>query len=225
MRCCERKGPSYYFREDLPLALSHGTILDVETTGLEPSRSGIVCFGSISGSTLEIRCRARDSGADDFYRQLNAVLMVSPQPFYAYNAKFDASMLQKRVGYRGPRFIDLFEPWRSRAEAHNIKFPSLDELVRGPWDALPPQLVPVREEIPANAYLREDELQWLRKGRRFRREAWEFRGLVSGKDVPKLWRDYLNGEDEALVQIAEHNRQDLLKTLCLLTFLGRPLTA
>src|SRR5256885_16882498 len=111
MTRCERKGPSYYFREELPLALSHGTILDVETTGLEPSRNGIVCFGSISGSTLEIRCRTRDSRATDFHLELNRILTDSPQPFYAYNAKFDGLMLQKHVGYRGPRFIDLFEPW------------------------------------------------------------------------------------------------------------------
>ncbi len=221
----ELQGPAFACVEELPLLLKKGSIIDLETTGLEPGRSGIVCLGFVASSRMEIRARSRTSTANEFTAMLHSVVKNLPHPIYAYNAKFDSSMMKKHLGYRGPPLVDLFEPWRSRAEGYKLKFPSLDELVRGPWDALPPHMVAVRDEIPANVVLREDEMQWLRGSRSsYRRQAWEFKGQTTGKDVPRLWREYLKGRDEALREIGEHNRQDLIKTLCLLAFLGRPLT-
>lgn len=221
----ELQGPAFVSIEELPVVLKRGSILDLETTGLEPGRSGIVCLGFVCGSKLEIRARLRASTASEFNNMLRSIVKSLPQPIYAYNAKFDGSLIRKHLGYRDRALIDLFEPWRSRAESHKLKFPSLDELVRGPWDALPPHMVAMRDEIPANVVLREDETQWLKGGRNsYRRQVWEFKGQITGKDVPRFWREYQNGRDEALREIGEHNRQDLIKTLCLLTFLGRPLT-
>ncbi len=74
------------------------------------------------------------------------------------------------------------------------------------------------EELPLGA-LREDEEAWLRRGQRqcipprVRR--------ITGKEIPRLWREYqVKGDLEALRDIVAHNRQDLLKTLCLYLFLG-----
>ncbi len=211
--------------ERLPLRLGRGTILDLETTDLGAG-SGIVCLGSVHDNVLRILARGRHSSADEFHQYLTPLLQCLPQPFYAYNAKFDAGFLRRQLGYRGPRLIDLFEPWRSRAESRNKKWPSLDELIRGPWDELPPYRLPVRDPEPIDmGLLREDEAAWLKRGHgSWRRESFENRGAISGRDVPRLWRKYVGGDSEALRLIAEHNRQDILKTLCLIAFLGRPLT-
>ncbi len=220
----ELEGAAFVIRQELPVAVKSGTIVDLETTGIQPSKSHIICLGCVFGTTLEIRAKSRKATWKGFYNHLRPVVKALPRPFHAYNAKFDKGFLKRHLGYRGS-VIDLFEPWRSRAESRISKWPSLDELIRGPWDAIPPHMAPVRDaELPTPGVLREDEEKWLTRRGRWKRQAWEARGLITGKDIPRLWREYLKGDDEALRQIGEHNRQDLIKTLCLLAFLTRPLT-
>jgi hypothetical protein len=221
----EPNGPAYVHRGNLDVELRRGTIVDLETTALRPSHGHIICFGCIFGTTIEIRAKDRKATWKEYYARLRVFVKRLPRPLYAYNAKFDGGFLRRYCDFR-ERIIDLFEPWRSRAESRKQKFPSLDELVRGPWDALPPYRIPEREvDVLEPGILSDEEEQWLRRHQgTWRGQAWERKGMITGKDVPRLWGEYLNGEDEALVEIAEHNRQDLLKTLCLLAFLGRPLT-
>ena len=61
----EPRGPSYLTIEALLVQMKAGTIIDVETTGLDPASSGIVCFGSVQGSTLEMRARSRKMGPNN----------------------------------------------------------------------------------------------------------------------------------------------------------------
>src|SRR2546425_2790623 len=96
----EVRGPSFLSVQDLPVALRKGTIIDLETTGLEPAKSAIVCLGCVFGSTLEIHMRGRSARPDEFYNQLRSVLRSRPQPFYAYNSKFDGSLMKRYLGYK-----------------------------------------------------------------------------------------------------------------------------
>lgn len=112
--------------------------MDLETTDLTPSHGGVVCLGAIHGDRLEVRVRAREVKVGEFYGGLKEVVRALPRPVYAYNAAFDGKFLKKYLGYdRNGLVVDLFEPWRSRAEATAMKWPKLDELVRGPWDDIP----------------------------------------------------------------------------------------
>lgn len=74
------------------------------------------------------------------------------------------------------------------------------------------------EELPLGA-LPEDEEAWLRRGQRHRIPPRVRR--VTGKEIPRLWERYhAAGDLRALEAIVDHNRQDLLKALCLLLFLA-----
>jgi len=216
-----REGPAHVLQQELPTSLTKGTIVDLETTDLTPSRGGVICIGTIRSSTLEIRTRARDAKFRSFYDSLKGFVRDLPRPFYAYNASFDAKFLRSFLGYgKKELVVDLFEPWRSRAEVLNLKWPSLDELVTGPFDELPrdPGRDVDRDIVLPLGALREDEEAWLRRGRHERIPRRVRR--VTGKEIPALWKRYVERDDlAALDDIVLHNRQDLLKALALLLFL------
>ena len=113
------------YSRELMLGIPQGTLIDLETTGLDIDHDEIVLFGYIQGSRLEIICRNSQEEAP-FIAQLAELVPTLPKPFYAYNLSFEKGFLQaKGIDIEG---IDLFQPWKEKAEALYLKWPKLDEL-------------------------------------------------------------------------------------------------
>ena len=113
------------YSRELMLGIPQGTLIDIETTGLNMGQDEIVLFGYIQGSHLEIICRSSSKEAP-FIAQLTELVPTLPKPFYAYNLAFEKGFLQaKGIEIEG---IDLFQPWKEKAEAMFLKWPKLDEL-------------------------------------------------------------------------------------------------
>ena len=95
------------YSRELMLGIPQGTLIDLETTGLDADRDEIVLFGYIQGSRLEIICRNSEEEAP-FTVQLAELVSTLPRPFYAYNLAFEKGFLQaKGIDIEG---IDLFQP-------------------------------------------------------------------------------------------------------------------
>ena len=113
------------YSRELMLGIPQGTLIDIETTGLDIGRDEIVLFGYIQGSRLEIICRSSEEEAP-FIAQLAELVTTLPRPFYAYNLSFEKGFLRaKGIDIEG---VDLFQPWKEKAEALYLKWPKLDEL-------------------------------------------------------------------------------------------------
>lgn len=161
------------------LGIPQGTLIDLETTGLDVNHDEIVLLGYVQGNRLEIICR-RSEDERLFVAQLTELVLRLPGPFYAYNLSFEKGFLEARgIQIEG---VDLFQPWKEKAEALSLKWPKLDELFSH-----------------AEHYFNEP--------------------VISGKDVPALWRKFLDTRDDGyLQQIIRHNESDLLRELYLLVY-------
>jgi len=114
------------YSRELMLGIPQGTLIDLETTGLDMGKDEIVLFGYIQGSHLEIICRSSKDEAP-FIAQLAELVATLSRPFYAYNFSFERGFLHaKGIEIEG---IDLFQPWKEKAEALCLKWPKLDELL------------------------------------------------------------------------------------------------
>ena len=121
----EDRGMITSYSRELMLGIPQGTLIDLETTGLDVDHDEIVLCGYIQGSRLEIICRNSDQETP-FTVQLAELVSSLPRPFYAYNLSFEKAFLQaKGIPIEG---IDLFQPWKEKAEALYLKWPKLDEL-------------------------------------------------------------------------------------------------
>ncbi len=113
------------YGRELMVSIPRGTLIDIETTGLDKGCDEIVVFGYIQGSCIEILCRtSRDE--EPFVAQIAKLVLQLPRPFYAYNLSFEREFLRaKGMAIEG---IDLFQPWREKADRLGLKWPKLDEL-------------------------------------------------------------------------------------------------
>src|SRR5579863_4670261 len=100
-------------RVDLLVGIPKGSIVDVETTALEPKEGDLISFGWIQGDRLTILLRTSESAAE-YYRNLRETVARLPEPFYAYNAAFERSWVETKLGLR-PQVVDLMAPWAERA--------------------------------------------------------------------------------------------------------------
>ncbi len=113
------------YSRELMVSIPRGTLVDIETTGLDKIQDEIVVFGYIQGSCLEIICRTSKE-EKPFIAQITTLVSKLPRPFYAYNLPFEKEFLKaKGMNIDG---IDLFQPWREKAEKYSLKWPKLDEL-------------------------------------------------------------------------------------------------
>jgi len=113
------------YSRQLMVSIPQGTLVDIETTGLDEIHDELVIFGYIHESRLEIICRTSKEERP-FIAQISKLVSKLPKPFYAYNSSFEKRFLKaKGINIEG---IDLFQPWREKAEALNLKWPKLDEL-------------------------------------------------------------------------------------------------
>lgn len=167
------------YSRGLLVSIPQGSLIDIETTGLDRIHDEIVVFGYVQGSRLEIICRT-SKDEEPFITQIAGLIPKLPKPFYAYNLSFEKEFLKARgMNIEG---IDLFQPWREKAEKLGLKWPKLDELF-----------------THAEHYFSEP--------------------VISGKDVPLLWENFLKtGDRDYLQQIIRHNESDLLRELYLLVY-------
>jgi hypothetical protein len=119
-----KKATASYGRE-LMVGIPQGTLLDIETTGLDIGRDEIVVFGYIESNHLRIICRTSNE-EESFIAQIAKLVPKLPTPFYAYNFSFEKGFLgAKGINIEG---VDLFQPWKEKAEELYLKWPKLDEL-------------------------------------------------------------------------------------------------
>lgn len=167
------------YTRELMLGIPRGTLIDLETTGLDVNHDEIVLLGYVQGSRLEMICRSlEDEGL--FVGQLAELIPRLPGPFSVYNLSFERGFLQaKGIQIEG---VDLFQLWKEKADALRLKWPKLDELFSH-----------------AEHYFNEP--------------------VISGKDVPVLWRKFVDTREHGyLQQIIRHNESDLLRELYLLVY-------
>lgn len=117
-------------RMDLLVGISKGTLIDIETTGLDVARHEIITLGFISGNKLcVIQRKVRNK--TPFYKEIKDELSKLPRPFYAYNSDFEESYFKTQLGVR-VKMVDLMKPWTEIANRKAVKWPKLDELVSEP---------------------------------------------------------------------------------------------
>ncbi len=114
------------YSKTLLVALCEGSVVDIETTGVEPATSELVTLGSLAGNQVKVLQRV-DASEGEFCDLVRNELASLPRPFYAYNASFEATFLNAKLG-ENFEWIDIMSPWRERAEREGWKWPSLDEL-------------------------------------------------------------------------------------------------
>jgi len=115
---------------DLLVGVWEGSVIDIETTGLNPAIDEIVTLGFIEVNKLQIIQRTSEDKAE-FYKELKDVVSKLKAPFYSYNGSFENSFIQAQLGIT-KEVVDVFAPWKQMAESQGQKWPKLDDLVSEP---------------------------------------------------------------------------------------------
>ena len=195
------------YHHKLLVAVPQGSLIDLETTGRDALNDEIITFGYIRRNVLRIIQRKSTEGEQIFIKRVKPILKGLPQPFYAYNAKFEHDFIRSKFKITA-KFMDLMEQWRKKAEKtscphckgkgivsggiceycrgwRRIKWPGLGDLISEPGE-----------------YFGEK--------------------VIQGKDVPDLWDKYRETKDlnKYLLPIIQHCRIDLLRELILLIHFG-----
>jgi uncharacterized protein YprB with RNaseH-like and TPR domain len=120
----------YQHSTELFIGIPKGSLLDFETTGIEPYQSEIITFGFVTEAKLRVIQRT-DETEKEFINCISSELKALSQPFYAYNSDFEKKYINYKFNFR-PEFVDLMEPWRKKATNSKIKWPKLGELITEP---------------------------------------------------------------------------------------------
>jgi hypothetical protein len=190
-----RKGPVIFINSEQPLNGFTGTIVKVETTGLNPVTDRVIAVGFLHDSTLTIT-RAPQDDTDPHYDLPEYERIVSDQlcrlrrPLYAYNSEFERTFLSHYFGVDLPVWHDLLAPFARAADRVGLPYPRLDQLVSTPQDL--------------------DPFAYLRTYR-----------VPKGPDIPVLWQQYRELDDALAIEaIVEHCRSFLYREQFLLTLYG-----
>lgn len=190
------------YHYELRVAVPHGSLIDLETTGLDASGDEIITFGYIQGHILKIIQRKGEEDEQAFTRRIKPTLKELPEPFYAYNAKFERDFVKAKFGITA-EFVDLMEPWRRKAEKISCRYCGGKGVVSGRicehcrgWGRL---------KWPALGDLISEPGKYF--GER----------VIQGGDVPGLWNKYRETRDSKyFLPIIQHCQIDLLRELILL---------
>ncbi|RLJ06934.1 MAG: hypothetical protein DRP12_03195, partial [Candidatus Aenigmatarchaeota archaeon] len=121
----------YYLirRWNFPVSID-GTIIDIETTDVNPEKGEIITFGYFTGNTIKIfqRTDPSERGRDIFNRFIRSALQTLPRPFHAYNCSFEERWLGVRFSH------DLMAKWREKSDKgrQKLKWPKVSELISLP---------------------------------------------------------------------------------------------
>jgi uncharacterized protein YprB with RNaseH-like and TPR domain len=122
--------PVTIYHKEIVAGLTKGSILDIETTGLDSIKDEIITVGFLGGNTITVIQRM-EASATQFYDMVREELAKLSQPIYVYNLAFEKAFLKAQLGIDLDA-IDVFEPWMKRAEAKELKYPKLDDLATVP---------------------------------------------------------------------------------------------
>ena len=141
-----------HYKKELPIRMMQGTIIDIETTGLDYREHEIITFGYLEGNTARVLQRA-EATPDEYHYMISESLRKLPQPFYGYNSEFDRMFLISKTGVDFA-MVDLFESFKKKSDDIGKKYPKLDELPSVPREYFGEKTVPARM-IPSlwNSYL------------------------------------------------------------------------
>jgi len=131
------------YRRELRAALVQGAIINLETTGLDAERDDIITFGFLEHNTITVVQRMEAEPAE-FYGTITEKLSALAHPIYAWDAHFHEGFLLAKL-HTPVELVDIFEPWRQRARAKGLSYPSLDKLVSVPREYLGEIVVPEQE--------------------------------------------------------------------------------
>jgi len=131
------------YRKELRAALVEGAIINLETTGLDSDTDDIIAFGFLERNIVTVVQRIEANRAE-FYDIIKEKLSDLGQPIYAYDARFDEAFLLAKL-HMPIELIDILEPWRSRARAKGMRYPSLDDLASVPRQYFAEPVVPDRQ--------------------------------------------------------------------------------
>lgn len=183
------KSGTLRIHQKLAANLKKGTIIDIETTGLEPESDDIIILGWIQKDELFVVQRAEpipkslfgfraSAEKDKFHTALKKIIKdFLIKPIYAFNAEFEKDFIKSKLGI-DLNIIDVAKPWFEKAEKKGLPRPKLDSLVT----------------IPKEYYHK----------------------TLSSKQIPLVWAEFEKGNKRRLWQIWEHNKDDLLQTLFLI---------
>ena len=131
------------YRKELRAALVEGTIINLETTGLDADTDDVIAFGFLKHNIMTVIQRIEANRAE-FHDIIKEKLSNLSQPIYAYDARFHEAFLLAKL-HVPIGIIDILEPWQDRARAKGMRYPSLDDLVSVPREYFAETVVPDRE--------------------------------------------------------------------------------
>ena len=131
------------YRKELPVALVEGAIINLETTGLDSDTEDIIAFGFLERNIMIVVQRIEANRAE-FYDIIKEKLSDLARPIYACDARFHEAFLLAKL-HMPIELIDILEPWRDRARAKGMRYPSLDDLISVPRQYFAEIVVPDRQ--------------------------------------------------------------------------------
>ena len=131
------------YQKELRAALVEGAIINLETTGLDYDKDDIIAFGFLQHNIITVIQRV-EANRDQFYGIVKEQISDLAQPIYAYDARFHEAFLLAKL-HMPIELTDILEPWRSRARAKGMRYPSLDDLASVPRQYFAEIVVPDRQ--------------------------------------------------------------------------------
>jgi len=127
------------YRRELRAALVEGAIINLETTGLDFDTDDIIAFGFLERNIMTVILRIEAEPAE-FYHTVSEKLSGLAHPIYAWDTHFHESFLLTKL-HTPVDLVDIFEPWREKARAKGLSYPTLDKLVSVPREYLGEEMV------------------------------------------------------------------------------------
>ena len=127
------------YRWELRAALIEGAIINLETTGLDSDTDDIIAFGFLERNIMTVTLRIEAEPAE-FYHTVSENLSGLAHPIYAWDTHFHESFLLTKL-HTPVDLVDIFEPWREKARAKGLSYPTLDKLVSVPREYLGEEVV------------------------------------------------------------------------------------
>ena len=131
------------YQKKLPAGLVQGTIINLETTGLDPPGNDIITCGFLEHNIITVIQRI-EANPTEFYDIISEKLSNLVHPIYAYDARFHEAFLLAKL-HIPIELTDIFEPWRDKARTKGLSYPSLDDLASVPREYFGEIVVPERE--------------------------------------------------------------------------------
>ena len=150
----------------LPFSITGGSLIDFETVGIPGRRTvqDIVTFGYIVGSEVTIvQRKSRDKTR--YYELVRQIVNGLPRPFYSNNVPFELSVIKEELSLSISlrHFVNIMEPYKTRAEKLGLNWPKPEELVSEPEDYFKERKVPDNNVLQLwSTFLKTGKRQFLK---------------------------------------------------------------